>query len=69
MTNPNAFKPILLHDVERQGFEPLAEYRARGGYKALEKVLTQLAPEDVTETVKQSGLRGRGGAGFPAGQE
>jgi NADH-quinone oxidoreductase subunit F len=67
MSNHSTFKPILLHDVGRPGYEPLAEYRARGGYKALEKAVTQHAPDEVTEIVKQSGLRGRGGAGFPAG--
>ena len=39
----------------------------RGGYRALEKVLVELTPEQVIEVAKKSGLRGRGGAGFPAG--
>lgn len=44
----------------------LAGWRERGGYRALEKAL-QMAPDAVTEEVKASGLRGRGGAGFPTG--
>ncbi len=47
--------------------ESLEEYREHDGYKALEKVLQEMTPEEVIEEVLQSGLRGRGGAGFPAG--
>ncbi len=43
------------------------DYIATGGYQALEKVLTEMKPEDVIETIKRSGLRGRGGGGFPTG--
>ncbi len=45
--------------------ENIDEYVAKDGYKALEKVLTKMKPEDVIEEMKASGLRGRGGAGFP----
>ncbi len=47
----------------------LADYRARGGYGALEKALRQMKPEDVTKEVAASGLQGRGGAAFPAGRK
>lgn len=47
--------------------DSLEEYVARDGYAALGKVLTSLTPEEVIETVKDSGLRGRGGGGFPTG--
>jgi len=47
--------------------ENIEEYIARDGYAALAKVLTEIEPEDVIEEVKDSGLRGRGGAGFQTG--
>ena len=46
----------------------LDEYKANGGFSALEKVLT-MTPEQVVDAVKTSGLRGRGGAGFPTGMK
>lgn len=47
--------------------EIIEEYIATGGYAALGKVLTEMTPEDVIQTMLDSGLRGRGGAGFPTG--
>jgi len=47
--------------------ENIDEYIARDGYRALGKVLTEMTPQQVIDTVKKSGLRGRGGAGFPTG--
>ena len=47
--------------------ENIDEYLAFDGYKALEKVLFSMSPEEVIDTIKASGLRGRGGAGFPTG--
>lgn len=49
--------------------EKIEEYIAMGGYEALAKVLTTMTPEQVIEEVKKSGLRGRGGAGFPTGMK
>ncbi len=49
--------------------ENINEYLAAGGYKALEKVLTTMSKEDVVKVVTDSGLRGRGGAGFPTGKK
>ncbi|MDG2774689.1 NADH-quinone oxidoreductase subunit F, partial [Vibrio parahaemolyticus] len=45
--------------------ERIEEYISKGGYQALEKCLTQLNPDEIIEEIKISGLRGRGGAGFP----
>ena len=47
----------------------LGDYRARGGYSTLEKVLRQMKPQDVTREVTASGIQGRGGAAFPAGRK
>jgi NADH-quinone oxidoreductase subunit F len=47
----------------------LAEYRARGGYQALEKALREMRPENVTQEIVDSGIQGRGGAAFPAGRK
>ncbi len=47
--------------------ENIEEYIGTDGYKALGKVLTEMTPESVIEEIKKSGLRGRGGAGFPTG--
>ena len=49
--------------------ENIEEYIALDGYKALAKVLTEMTPEDVIQTVLDSGLRGRGGGGFPTGKK
>ena len=47
--------------------EDINDYIAHDGYKALKKVLTEMSSEEVIEIVKNSGLRGRGGGGFPTG--
>ncbi|HEY8344876.1 MAG TPA: NADH-quinone oxidoreductase subunit NuoF [Bacillota bacterium] len=49
--------------------EDIREYIANGGYQALAKVLTEMKPEEVCQEVIASGLRGRGGGGFPTGQK
>ncbi len=58
---------ILLRHRDTPGIDRLAVYRKHGGFEAWRKALTALRPEEVTQIVKDSGLRGRGGAGFPTG--
>ena len=64
------FKKQRLLVLKKAGIidpERVEDYLARDGYAALEKVLTTLTPENVVEEITRSGLRGRGGAGFPTG--
>ena len=49
--------------------EKIDEYIACGGYRALSKALTDMSPEDIVKEITDSGLRGRGGAGFPTGRK
>lgn len=63
----NKQKRIVLRNCGVINPENLEEYVARDGYKALEKVLFDMTPEAVLDELKKSGLRGRGGAGFPTG--
>ena len=60
------FQPILTEHIHQKECHTLSFYKSVGGYSALEKVLAMSA-DDVIELVKASNLRGRGGAGFPAG--
>ncbi|MDI9598071.1 MAG: NAD(P)H-dependent oxidoreductase subunit E, partial [Acidobacteriota bacterium] len=58
---------IALRDVGVIDPESLDEYLARGGYEAARTALTTMTPEQVVQEIVDSGLRGRGGAGFPTG--
>ncbi len=60
------WEPVLLANVYRPNSEKIGTYLAHGGYQALRKALT-MSPAEVIAEVKASGLRGRGGAGFPTG--
>ena len=58
-------KKLLLKYDHIPGIQTLDVYRKHDGYNALEKALKSMQPDEVLEEVKKSGLRGRGGAGFP----
>ena len=62
-------KRIALRNCGVINPEDIDEYIARDGYFALEKVLTKMSPDDVIKEVLDSGLRGRGGGGFPTGRK
>jgi len=61
------FEPILLKRAALPRSETMDVYLANGGYQALAKALRQHSPAELIDMVKKSALRGRGGAGFPAG--
>jgi NADH-quinone oxidoreductase subunit F len=61
------YEPVLLARVNKSDSHTLDSYRADGGYRTFERVIKEMQPAQVTDTVKASGLRGRGGAGFPTG--
>src|SRR5437868_7379579 len=62
-----AFEPVLLRRILRKADPSLEAYRADGGYRALVKAINEMTPAQVIDVVKNSGLRGRGGAWFPTG--
>lgn len=62
-------KRIALKNCGVINPEDIDEYLAFDGYKALEKVLTSMSQDEVINIIKESGIRGRGGAGFPTGKK
>ncbi len=62
-------KKLLLEHIDVPGINTYEVYRQKGGYASVEKALKSMTPETIVEEVKKSGLRGRGGAGFPAGMK
>ncbi len=62
-------RKLLLENAHIEGIHTYDVYRKNGGYRSVEKALKTMSPEEVVEEVKKSGLRGRGGAGFPTGMK
>jgi NADH-quinone oxidoreductase subunit F len=60
---------LLLEKDHVEGIRFYDVYRREGGYRSVEKALKTMDPASIVEEVKKSGLRGRGGAGFPAGMK
>jgi NADH-quinone oxidoreductase subunit F len=72
MSNIGFFSKQRLIALRNRGLidpEQIDEYIARDGYAALAKALTKMKPKQIIEEIKKSGLRGRGGAGFPTGRK
>ena len=62
-------RKLLLDKAHVEGIHTYDVYRREGGYRSVEKALKSMSPETVLDEVKKSGLRGRGGAGFPTGMK
>ncbi|MBK8347439.1 MAG: NADH-quinone oxidoreductase subunit NuoF [Saprospiraceae bacterium] len=60
-------RKILLEHIDKPGIDQIESYIKYGGYRSVSKALKEMTPDEVTEEVKKSGLRGRGGAGFATG--
>ena len=60
---------VVLENCGRSDAEDIEEYIAKGGYAAFEKALFEMTDEEICKTITDSGLRGRGGGGFPAGRK
>jgi NADH-quinone oxidoreductase subunit F len=62
-------RKLLLDKAHVENIRSYDVYRREGGYRSVEKALKTMSPDAITEEVKKSGLRGRGGAGFPTGMK
>jgi NADH-quinone oxidoreductase subunit F len=62
-------RKLLIHNAHIEGIHTYEVYRKNGGYRSVEKALKTMSPDTVVDEVKKSGLRGRGGAGFPTGMK
>jgi NADH-quinone oxidoreductase subunit F len=62
-------RKLLLTHIDVPGINTYEVYRSKGGYASVEKAIKTMTPEAIVEEVKTSGLRGRGGAGFPTGMK
>jgi len=66
LSTTSSFEPVLTRNIHRPGSEKIETYLGNGGYRAARRALER-TPAEIIQLIKDSGLRGRGGAGFPAG--
>ncbi len=62
-------RKLLTEHINVEGINTFEVYRKHGGYRSVEKALKTMTPDEVVDEVKKSGIRGRGGAGFPTGMK
>ena len=60
---------VLLANIDEPDLHTIAVYERLGGYRSLRKALTEMSPDEVLHELEESGLRGRGGAGFSMGKK
>ncbi|MBT5873720.1 MAG: NADH-quinone oxidoreductase subunit NuoF [Candidatus Latescibacteria bacterium] len=65
----DASRALLPSIEEHDDLANIEKYIAQGGYETLKRVIKEMSPDDVTNVVKEANIKGRGGAGFPAGQK
>ena len=60
---------LLFHNIDAEGLATIEGYRRHGGYRGLQLAFRELDPDQLLESFEESGLRGRGGAGFSMGKK